>query len=163
LQTANGGTAIVSGTVFVSGTLIASGSGSLVNIKAGAVVSGGAVVVGNGIVDVPSGGTTNVSFLPNGSGGLEITTQRPALMPERRFPPPWSVDETNAACFVVKDGDGKSLAYVYFEDEPGRRSSASCLPCRRRAYCHVGFDGGGLVDKTPLDPLIVSLGRTAWA
>ena len=48
-------------------------------------------------------------------------------MPDRRFPPPWSVDEANAACFIVKDHEGKSLAYVYFEDEPGRRSAAHLL------------------------------------
>jgi hypothetical protein len=33
-----------------------------------------------------------------------------ALIPDRRFLPPWSVDEANAACFVVKDGDGKRQA-----------------------------------------------------
>ena len=38
----------------------------------------------------------------------------------RRFPPPWSVVEENAACFIVKDHEGKSLAYIYFEEEPGR-------------------------------------------
>jgi hypothetical protein len=38
----------------------------------------------------------------------------------RRFPPPWSVDEPEA-CFVVKDGAGQKLAYVYYEEEPGRR------------------------------------------
>jgi hypothetical protein len=38
----------------------------------GAVVSGAAVVVANGIVDVLSGGTANIAFLSNGSGGLEI-------------------------------------------------------------------------------------------
>jgi hypothetical protein len=43
-----------------------------------------------------------------------------------RFPPPWSVDELEA-CFVVKDGAGQKLAYVYFEDEPGRRSAAKLL------------------------------------
>jgi hypothetical protein len=48
-------------------------------------------------------------------------------MPERRFPPPWSVVEENAACFIVKDHEGESLAYVYFEDEPGRRSVAHLL------------------------------------
>jgi hypothetical protein len=40
-------------------------------------------------------------------------------MPIRRFPPPWSLEELNDACFVVRDHDGQKLAYVYFEDEPG--------------------------------------------
>ena len=46
----------------------------------------------------------------------------------RRFPPPWSVDETNGACFIVRDANGQALAYVYFEDEPGRlRGTRSCI------------------------------------
>jgi hypothetical protein len=44
----------------------------------------------------------------------------------RRFPPPWSIDELEA-CFVVIDSAGQKLAYVYFEDEPGRRSAAKLL------------------------------------
>jgi len=44
----------------------------------------------------------------------------------RRFPPPWTVEELDA-CFVVRDGAGQKLAYVYFEDEPGRRSAAKLL------------------------------------
>jgi hypothetical protein len=44
----------------------------------------------------------------------------------RHFPPPWSVEE-QAACFVVRDRAGQALAYVYFEDEPGRRSAAKLL------------------------------------
>jgi hypothetical protein len=48
-------------------------------------------------------------------------------MTARRFPPPWTVEEYNDACFVVKDGAGQKLAYVYFEDEPGRRSVAKLL------------------------------------
>jgi hypothetical protein len=30
-------------------------------------------------------------------------------------------------CFVVRDSNGQQLAYVYFEDEPGRRSAAKLL------------------------------------
>jgi hypothetical protein len=44
----------------------------------------------------------------------------------RRFPPPWSVEEQDA-CFVVRDRGGQALAYVYFEEEPGRRSAAKLL------------------------------------
>ena len=43
-----------------------------------------------------------------------------------RFPPPWSVEE-QAACFVVRDQNGQQLAYVYFENEPGRKSAAKLL------------------------------------
>ena len=44
-------------------------------------------------------------------------------MPAHRFPPPWSVEEL----YVVRDHGGQALAYVYFEDEPGRRSAAKLL------------------------------------
>jgi hypothetical protein len=44
----------------------------------------------------------------------------------RRFPPPWSVEEQDA-CFVVRDHNGQQLAYVYFEEEPERRSAAKLL------------------------------------
>ena len=47
-------------------------------------------------------------------------------MPERRFPPPWSVEEQEV-CFIVKDSGGQKLAYIYFEEEPGRRSAAKLL------------------------------------
>jgi hypothetical protein len=49
------------------------------------------------------------------------------MMSASRFPPPWSVEEYNAACFIVRDGYGQALAYVYFDDEPGRRSAARLL------------------------------------
>jgi hypothetical protein len=49
----------------------------------------------------------------------------------RRFPPPWSAEETEA-CFIVRDANGQALAYVYFEEEPGRRAAASALPPPRR-------------------------------
>jgi endo-1,4-beta-D-glucanase Y len=44
----------------------------------------------------------------------------------RRFPPPWSIED-NGACFIVKGSTGQKLAYVYYEDEPGRRSAAKLL------------------------------------
>jgi len=44
----------------------------------------------------------------------------------RRFPPPWTVEELDA-CYVVRDHDGQQLAYIYFEDEPGRRSATKLL------------------------------------
>ena len=44
----------------------------------------------------------------------------------RRFPPLWSVEE-GETYFVVKDGSGQKVAYVYYEDEPGRRSAAKVL------------------------------------
>jgi hypothetical protein len=44
----------------------------------------------------------------------------------RRFPPPWTVEE-QPACFCVRDLNGQQLAYVYFEEEPGRRSAAKLL------------------------------------
>src|SRR5436190_22421543 len=47
-------------------------------------------------------------------------------MTVRRFPPPWAVEETDA-CFLAKDGAGQALVYVYFDDEPGRRSAAKLL------------------------------------
>jgi ferritin-like metal-binding protein YciE len=35
------------------------------------------------------------------------------------LPPPWTIEETDS-CFIVKEHAGLSLAYVYFEEEPGR-------------------------------------------
>ena len=49
-----------------------------------------------------------------------------ATSERRRFSPPWSVDEQEA-CFIVRDANGQALAYVYFEDEPGRRAAAHLL------------------------------------
>ena len=49
-------------------------------------------------------------------------------MAQHRFPPLWSVDEANSKldrrCFIVRDANGQALAYVYCEEEPGRRAAA---------------------------------------
>jgi hypothetical protein len=56
------------------------------------------------------------------------SVDRQNVMAERRrFPPPWTIKEYNEACFIVRDHNGQALAYVYFEDEPGRRSAAKLL------------------------------------
>ena len=44
-------------------------------------------------------------------------------MRDRRFPPPWSVEE-GETYFVVKDDDGQQLVYVHFSDP---RSAAKPL------------------------------------
>jgi len=60
------------------------------------------------------------------AGRFRKAYHRP-MASSRRFPPPWSVEEHENKCFIVKDHDGQKLAYVYFEEEPGRRSAAKLL------------------------------------
>ena len=47
-------------------------------------------------------------------------------MTARRFPPPWTVEDIGAA-FVVKDSADQQVAYIYYEEKPGRRSAAKLL------------------------------------
>ena len=64
-------------------------------------------------------------------------SRRRAAARERQAPvegpaPPlaWPVVHSAAAevrCFIVRDANGQALAYVYFEEEPGRRSAAHLL------------------------------------
>jgi hypothetical protein len=49
------------------------------------------------------------------------------LLTPRRFPPPWTVEDHNDACFIVKDNSGFAVAYVYYEEEPGRRSATNLM------------------------------------
>jgi hypothetical protein len=50
-------------------------------------------------------------------------------------PPPWTIKEL-AECFIVRDANGQALAYVYFEEEPGRPAASLIRPFRpsRRRY-----------------------------
>jgi hypothetical protein len=48
-----------------------------------------------------------------------------ALVTTGRIPPPWSVEEYNDACFIVRDHNGQQLA-------PCRRSAAKLLMRVRR-------------------------------
>ena len=40
----------------------------------------------------------------------------PAEMTERRFPPPWTLDEHDE-CFIVRDANGQALGYFYFDEK----------------------------------------------
>jgi HEPN domain-containing protein len=64
-------------------------------------------------------------------------------MTARRFPPPWSVEEADSKldrrCFIVRDDNGQALAYVYFEEEAGRRAAANLFTRdeARRIAAHI--------------------------
>jgi hypothetical protein len=45
----------------------------------------------------------------------------------RPLPAPWKIEDANAACFIVRDNNGLALAYVHYENEPGRRTAAKLL------------------------------------
>jgi hypothetical protein len=45
----------------------------------------------------------------------------------RRFPAPWTIEDHNNACFIVKDANGANIAYVYYERERGRRTAANLM------------------------------------
>jgi hypothetical protein len=40
----------------------------------------------------------------------------------RNFPPPWSA-ELQPNYYVVRDADGQQIAYVYYSNDPERRST----------------------------------------
>jgi hypothetical protein len=50
-------------------------------------------------------------------------------MPDRRFTPPWDIED-NGACFIVRDANGQALSHVYYENEPG--------PTHRCGAAHAG-------------------------
>ena len=53
-------------------------------------------------------------------------------MTDRRFTPPWDIED-NGACFITRDNNGQALSYIYYENEPGRRTAAGLLtPDERR-------------------------------
>jgi hypothetical protein len=58
----------------------------------------------------------------------------PWLSPRRRFPAPWTVEE-RPACYIVKDATGFALAYVYYEEEPGRRTASKLMTQDEALFC----------------------------
>ena len=45
---------------------------------------------------------------------------------ERRFPPPWSVEDIGGS-FVVKASNDRPLVFIYYREGVGRRSLAKLL------------------------------------
>jgi hypothetical protein len=60
----------------------------------------------------------------------------------RRFPPPWSVEETQP-CFIVRDSNGQALAFVYFEDSPAGAQLQVRLRAMRRGGSQSHRQAGG--------------------
>jgi hypothetical protein len=40
----------------------------------------------------------------------------------RRFTPPWTLFRENSECYVVRDANGVTLAWIYFRDDLQRYS-----------------------------------------
>lgn len=49
-----------------------------------------------------------------------------AMPEQRRLRPPWSVED-RANCLVVKARGGQEVAYIYYEDDPRKRSIVKLL------------------------------------
>jgi hypothetical protein len=43
----------------------------------------------------------------------DLQKGQPQFKP-RRFPPPWSIEEHNQVCFIVRDKNGQALAVFLF-------------------------------------------------
>ncbi len=64
-------------------------------------------------------------------------------------PPPWTIEEHNDACFIVRDATGQALGYFYFEDEPGRRFAAKLLTRDEARRLAVNFANCSTQEKDP--------------
>jgi hypothetical protein len=59
----------------------------------------------------------------------DTATVRGKWMPARCFPPPWSIEETDA-CFIIRDDNGQALAY----DLPAGERPPSSSPANRHSH-----------------------------
>ena len=62
------------------------------------------------------------SSLTKSCAAMEGRKGMPPETTSRRFPPPWTIDEATES-FCIRDANGRALAFVYFEEEPGRRAA----------------------------------------
>jgi hypothetical protein len=61
-------------------------------------------------------------------------------MPNRSFPPPWTIDE-HPDSFIVKDATGQPLAFLFCDDDPQRQMSTKRLSRdeARRIAANIGM------------------------
>ena len=80
-------------------------------------------------LDKAAAGADTTGVANRGAPGADYRARRmsAAVTTRRRFPPPWTIEEMNEACFIVRDKNGQGLGYFYFEEEPGRRTAAKML------------------------------------
>ena len=80
-------------------------------------------------VSAPDTASLEGSFRWQRSGPFQceaLPKQRPCQNDAAPLPTALAIEELEA-CFIVRYGNGQALAYVYFEDESGRRSAAKLL------------------------------------
>jgi hypothetical protein len=59
-------------------------------------------------------------------------------MPERRFPPPWFIEDVGG-CFVVKASNNRPLILIYYGEGVARRSLARLLTRNAARRIAVGI------------------------
>ncbi len=59
-------------------------------------------------------------------------------MPERRFPPPWFIEDVGGS-FVVKAGNDRPLLFIYYRDGIGRQSLSKLLTRNAARRIAVGI------------------------
>ena len=70
------------------------------------------------------------------------------MLSPRRSPAPWTVEDLDT-CYLVRDHDGQQLAYVYYEEESGRRSAAKCSRSGKTVSQRRIGDGTGRMAANP--------------
>ena len=65
-------------------------------------------------------------FIPLRFVSAEADSIRPSRV-QIRCPTVVSPSEEHSAYYVVRDGNGQALAYIYYENTPSRRSAAKLL------------------------------------